>query len=227
MTPTTKKKGASSARRTGTRGAANSEALLAAARRLVLERGEGFTTHDLVKEADVALQTFYRHFGGKDQLLLALVAELISAHCESLEAQAAPLDDPVERLHFYITKTLATVVADPDGVSGARFMTSQHWRLHQLLPEELAEANKPFADLIQRELEAGTASGSLASADPERDAWIINKLVMTVFHHYAFANGDLGVDTIGEDMWRFCLGAVRGPGPKPTPKKARRPRRAT
>jgi hypothetical protein len=95
-------------------------------------------------------------------------------------------------------------------------MTSQHWRLHQLFPEELAAANKPFADLLQRELEEGTAAGSLESIDPERDAWIINKLVMTVFHHYAFAD-EPAIDDVSDDIWRFCLSSVQG-----TPAKARR-----
>jgi TetR/AcrR family transcriptional regulator len=226
VTPATKKP-TKSGSRAWTRGPANSDALLAAARRLVLERGENFTTHDLVKEADVALQTFYRHFGGKDQLLLAVVADLIQEHCTVMEAHAASLDDPVERLHFYVTATLAGVVGDPAGRSGARFMTSQHWRLHQLFPAELAEANRPFADLLQRELEMGTAAGSLASTDPERDAWVINKLVMTVFHHYAFVDDDPAVDSVGEDIWRFCLHSVaRRNSSEPAPKKARRPARA-
>ena len=94
-------------RRNGTRGPANTEALLAAAHRLVLERGENFTTQDLIKEADVALQTFYRHFGGKDQILLAVVGDLIAGHCEALAAQGAGIDDPVERLHFYVIETLS------------------------------------------------------------------------------------------------------------------------
>jgi TetR/AcrR family transcriptional regulator len=225
--PPTTKKTSKSGTRSWTRGPANSDALLAAARRLVLERGENFTTHDLVKEADVALQTFYRHFGGKDQLLLAVVADLIQEHCISMEAHAESIEDPVERLHFYVTATLTGVVGKPEARSGARFMTSQHWRLHQLFPAELAEANRPFADLLQRELEAGTAAGSLSSTDPERDAWIINKLVMTVFHHYAFVDDDPAVDSIGEDIWRFCLDSVARPNASASsPRKARRPARA-
>ena len=47
--------------------------LIDAARRLVAEKGENFTTHELVKEAGVALQTFYRYFAGKDELLLAVI----------------------------------------------------------------------------------------------------------------------------------------------------------
>lgn len=195
-------------RRTGTRGPANAEALRAAAHRLILERGERFTTQELIKEADVALQTFYRHYGGKDQLLLAVIADMIVAHCESLEAKAADLDDPVERLHLYVTETLAPMVQARESGAG-RFMTSQHWRLHQLDPQGLAAANRPFADLVQRELEAAQAAGLLSPRDPARDAWIINKLVMATFHHYAFAD-DADADRVAEDVWRFCLAAVSG-----------------
>lgn len=209
--------------RGGMRGPANTEALLAAAHRLVSERGENFTTQDLIKEADVALQTFYRHFGGKDQILLAVLADLIAAHCAALGSRGEAIDDPVERLHFYLTDTLSTL--GTPGTAGARFMTSQHWRLHQAFPHELAAATKPFADLVQRVLEDGLAAGVLAPRDPERDAWIINKLVMSVFHHYAFVDDDPTAARVAEDVWGFCLAAVGGdPPPVGPPATRRRPR---
>ena len=62
------------------------KAVVAAARRLIVERGDQFTTQELVKEAGVALQTFYRIFGGKDQLLLAVFEDLIA---ESLRYEEA------------------------------------------------------------------------------------------------------------------------------------------
>jgi TetR/AcrR family transcriptional regulator len=73
----------------------------------------------------------------------------------------------------------------------------------------LAEATRRFADLVQRELEEARATGVLAPRAPERDAWIINKLVMAVFHHYSFAD-DEAADTVAEDVWQFCLAAVGG-----------------
>jgi len=48
-TSTAKKGKKPAARRNVTRGAANAEALLAAARKLVQERGQNFTTQDLIK----------------------------------------------------------------------------------------------------------------------------------------------------------------------------------
>ena len=72
-----------------------------------MERGENFTTQDLIKEADVALQTFYRHFGGKDQILLAVLGDLISGHCDGARPRRRrDFDDPVERLRYYVTDTL-------------------------------------------------------------------------------------------------------------------------
>ncbi len=181
----------------------------------MLERGDNFTTKDLISEADVALQTFYRHFGGKDQILLAVVGDLVSTHCDALAARAEPLDDPVERLHLYITETLAVLVSDP-GAAGARFITSQHWRLQQAHPQELAEAIRPFADLVQRELEEARTAGLLAPRDPERDAWLINKLVLATFHHSAYAGDDPADATVlAEDVWGFCLAAVGGVPPAP------------
>jgi AcrR family transcriptional regulator len=191
---------------------ANIEALISAAHRLVDKQGESFTTQDLVREADVALQTFYRYFKGKDELFLAVVADLIAAHCEALAKRAAPLDGPVERLRFYVTDTLTAMVASA-GATGPRFITAQHWRLHQEHPNELAAANRPFAMLVQRELEAARDEGLLAPADPERDAWIITRLVMSVFHHYAFAEDRTEAGAVANDVWRFCLGAVGGPRP--------------
>jgi AcrR family transcriptional regulator len=194
------------ARRSGTRGPANAEALLAAAHRLVLTRGENFTTQDLIKEADVALQTFYRHFGGKDRLLIAVIADLVRGHCAGLAEKAATLDDPVERLRLYITDTLSALVTNRSGVG--RFMTSQHWRLHALMPDELAEADRPFADLVAEVLAEGRDAGVLAPRSPDRDAWIINQLVMAVFHHFAYAD-DAMAETVVEDVWQFCWAAVR------------------
>ena len=178
-----------------------------AARRLLDTKGDKFTTQELVKEAGVALQTFYRHFGGKDQLLLAVVEEVIAEACAGLETMGAELDDPVERLHCYITTALRGVFADD--LVGPQFITAEHWRLDQLFPEEMARANQPFADLVERELRDAAAAGRLHPNDPRQDAWFVMKLVMAVFHHYAFAPRTEPMDDIAERTWEFCLAAFR------------------
>jgi AcrR family transcriptional regulator len=184
-------------------------AIIDAARRLIADRGDRFTTQELVKEAGVALQTFYRHFGSKDQLLLAVFEAMIAEYCVQAEEAARGLPDPVARLRFYVTSAVQSVGADADGI-GPRFVTAQHWRLHELFPEEISRATEPFTQLVARQLDAAVAAGLLGSTDPERDAWFVTKLVMAVFHHYAFVEARPDVDAIGASLWSFCRSALGG-----------------
>jgi AcrR family transcriptional regulator len=186
-----------------------------AARRLIAERGEGFTTQELVKEAGVALQTFYRLFAGKDQLLLAVFEDMIAEQALLYEEAARGLPDPVARLHFYITEAVRSVGSDAGSGIQPRFVTAEHWRLHQLFPDEMSHATQAFTDLVLRQLRAAADEGLLSPADPERDAWFVTKLVMGVYHHYAFAAGAPDADDIGEQLWAFCLGALGGTSAAP------------
>jgi AcrR family transcriptional regulator len=183
--------------------------IVAAARRLITVRGDQFTTQELVKEAGVALQTFYRIFESKDRLLLAVFEDLIAESCVDYERAAEALPDPIARLHFYVTVTVGSVSEASYGI-GPRFVTAEHWRLHQLFPEEMAQATQHFTDLVQRQLVAAGEQGLLQPSDPERDAWYVTKLVMAVFHHYAYAESDADPAAIGEELWDFCLRALGG-----------------
>jgi TetR/AcrR family transcriptional regulator len=186
------------------------QAIVAAARRLITERGDQFTTQELVKEAGVALQTFYRIFGGKDQLLLAVFEDLIAESCVDYERAAEALPDPVARLHFYVSVTVGSVGEATYGI-GPRFVTAEHWRLHQLFPEEMTHATQHFTDLVERQLVLANEEGLLASNDPQRDAWFVTKLVMAVFHHYAYSEDPIDTQAIAEELWQFCLRALGGP----------------
>src|SRR5690606_5139001 len=113
-----------------------------------------------------------------------------------------------------VTFLVRTVGADNPGP--AQFVTSEHWRLHQIFPAEIARASQPIVDLFARELEAATEAGLLHSADPPRDAWFAMRLVMSVFHHYAFVASDEHAPTVSEDLWAFCLAGFGG-GDRPSP----------
>ena len=199
--------------RRSARRAAHSRAILEAAHRLVAEKGEDFTTQELIKEAGVALQTFYRHYGSKDQLLLAVIGDLITDHCRGLAEAGRAYPDPVERLRFYITSTVGTL-ADTDG-EAPRFLTSQHWRLHQDHPHEITAATRPYTDLVLSTLAEGRATGVLPPGDSERDAWLVTKTVIAVFHHYAFMPDGPGIEAAAEDVSHFCLAAVGAAPPAP------------
>ncbi len=174
--------------------------IVAAATRLVAERGGSFTIQELAKEAGVALKTFYRCFESKDQLLLAMLEEEIVGGCEQLRVAAAPLPGPVDRLRAYVDWIATAMHTGTE--QWRQFVTSEHFRLQQVLPHELAAVNSAFADLLVPEIEAGQRAGLLAPGNPERTAWFVQELVMAAFHHYAFA-GPPPAD-IADSLWETC-----------------------
>jgi TetR/AcrR family transcriptional regulator len=203
----------------------HAEVIVAAARRLLAEKDETFTTQQLVKEAGVALKTFYRHFASKDQLMLAVLENTILDACATFEQRARRMRSPVARLRFYVTAAIRSL--EDDDVTVRRVITAEHYRLHQIFPDQLAAATRPFAELLQKEIELAQTEGLLAPRDARRDAWMVAELTQSLFHHYAFASTDESVDEIAAGIWQFCFAALGGQPPARAAGRRRPTTRAT
>jgi TetR/AcrR family transcriptional regulator len=186
---------------------AQAKQIVEAAEHLLETQGGQFTTQQLVKEAGVALQTFYRHFAGKDELLLAVLEDLVAAGVREMARQADGIADPVARLRFFVTRPIELLENQPNA---NKMVTAEHWRLYQLFPRDVARTTKHFSDLLEPDIEAASLTGALNSLDPERDAATITKLVMAMVHHYAFIELGDNTQVINGHLWRFCLGALGG-----------------
>ena len=190
-------------RRTRERTVEQAQQIVTGAQQLVAERGSAVSAQELAKAGNVALQTFYRYFASKDELFLAVFEETIIGGCAAMAEVAEALDDPMERLHFYITSALTP--GDTDGIAIQQFLTSEHYRLQQLYPAEMSMALRPFVDLIVPELQAAADAGTLAPGDIERDALFVTRLVLGAFHHQAFAPDDGNRERDRQALWAFCL----------------------
>jgi TetR/AcrR family transcriptional regulator len=185
--------------------------MLDAARRLIATNDGEFTTQELASEAGVALQTFYRYFASKDELLLAVIGDVMSEACERWSEAAGELSDPLDRLRYYITSTLDGLDGEGGHAAAARFIVSTRWQLHRQFPTELAETERPFVDLLRGEVSRAIDMGLLKCPDSEWDPWFIAELARSVFHFYTFAaRADDELEQVRERLWRFCLTALGG-----------------
>jgi len=198
-----------SVQRSRTRSIERARQIVEAARRLISARGTAWTTQELVQEASVAIKTFYKHFGSKDQVLLAVLEDMIAEGCATFVEQARALPDPLARLRFYVTAVITGLDHDDGSDLGPRFVTSEHWRLQQLYPEEVALASRPFTELLVPEIRAAAEAGLLHPKDTEYDAWLVNQLAMAVYHHYAFSTSEPH-EQVADRLWSFCLAALGG-----------------
>lgn len=185
--------------------------MLDAARALIYAKGDDFTTQELAAEAGVALQTFYRYFASKDELLLAVIGDAMVDACHRWGEAARELPDPLARLRYYITVTLERLGGDGRNAAMAKFVVATRWRLHRQFPKELEEAERPFVELLKREVQAATDAGLLNPPDVQWDTWLLVELMRSVYHYYAFAeHDDTELEVVKEQLWRFCLSALGG-----------------
>ena len=196
-------------RRSRSRGVEQARTIVEAAQRLIATKGPSFTTQELIKEAGIALQTFYRYFPSKDHLLLAVIEDIIDENCRQYKKGASKLTDPIDRLRLYVTSTVSGL----EGVGrGPSFITAEHWRLQTIYPDEVSAATRPFTDLLLEEIREANVTGELEAPDPDYSAWLITQLVMAVFHHYDCSGLDEPSERIAERLWSFCLAALGGEG---------------
>jgi AcrR family transcriptional regulator len=210
--------------RSKSRGVEQAYTIVEAAQRLIVAKGPSFTTQELIKEAGIALQTFYRYFPSKDHLLLAVIEHIIDESCQEYKKKASKLTDPIDRLHLYVTAPLSGL----EGVGrGPSFVTAEHWRLQAIYPDEVSAATRPFTDLLLEEVREAKAAGKLDPPDPDYSAWLITQLVMAVFHHYDCAGLDDPSERVAARVWDFCLAALGGQSQEEGAQPKTRTRRST
>jgi AcrR family transcriptional regulator len=187
------------------------QSMVDAAKRLIGRNGSGFTTQELAREAGVAQQTFYRYFEGKDQLLLAMMEDLHATSAGDFEEAARDLPDSLARLRRYIETMLANLDAANPSMRAAQYITAEHWRLHQLYPQEMALVGQPMVELFARQLRAAREQGMITSSDADRDAEMMVMLVRAVYHHYAYQERIEPTSAIAGRVWEMCLHGIGGP----------------
>lgn len=175
---------------------------------LSLTKGGNFTITELAKESGVSLQTFYRYFAGRDEVVLAVIEQRIAEACVFLRVEALQQPDALSRLRWYVDATLG-LLQDRSRPAARRFFAAERYRLQEFFPNEIESAVDSFVWLLVPEIEAATAAGLLRPRDVERDARFVTQMVLSTFHSYAFATEPPPID-LNNQVWEFCFAALGG-----------------
>jgi AcrR family transcriptional regulator len=161
---------------------------------------------DVLDEAGLSTEAFYRHFTSKDELLLVLLADGRHRLAAYLAHRMEKAGDPVDRIRSWIEGVLAQSV-DPGAASRTRpFLTSLN-RLAEQYPEELEQSVDELRTLLTDALTEATAAGQARSTDPGRDARAIYQLSISVMEAHILGASRPGTAERAH-LVRFCLLAV-------------------
>jgi AcrR family transcriptional regulator len=171
--------------------------LVRAARDLANETGSAaFTVAQVAHRAGLSLKAFYRCFPGKDDLLIALLAEESRRGARLLGELIAGRADP---LRGFVDEMFALATL-PAAAGYAGVLVREHRRLVESRPSEIRAALAPMTDII---------AAHVTTADRQRDAHTVLGVLLTGMHEVMLGR----VDDTGElanYLYGFCADGLRG-----------------
>jgi len=182
---------------------------LDAAQAIITEKGNtDFTVQEVVDRSRQSLRSFYQHFDGKHELLLALFEDAMRRATEQIRAATQGQADPSDRLKVAVE--LLFELSRPDPAARRPLFTDFAPQLLLTHPAEVRSAHAPLLALLTELLtEVGTAGALRAGVNPRRAAALTMQTVMFVAQSATVSDQDLPVIT-ADEVWEFCATGFAG-----------------
>jgi AcrR family transcriptional regulator len=132
---------------------------------------------EIVREAGLSNQAFYRHFKGKDELLLAILDDGNRTLLSYLDHRMASATTATARVRAWV-EGVVTQATNPQGAYATRPFASHHGRLAERFPAEIAKLAALLSEPLLAALRDARDEGELPGIDPERDAEAIYQLAV-------------------------------------------------
>ncbi|WP_306320065.1 MULTISPECIES: TetR/AcrR family transcriptional regulator [unclassified Streptomyces] len=166
------------------------------------EVGRDFTVQDVVRQSGQSLRSFYQNFGGKHELLLALLEESVFKTAGRLREAIADEPDAVGRLRRFTLEyhRLCRPSPRPSSLRSVEILGMAEFA-QQLLTDDPKEAARAFAPIfaLTEEILDEAASDGVLRADLDRRAVAGAMLQAIMFNSFALTLGGTAVRGRGAD----------------------------
>jgi len=135
------------------------------------------TVSDILAEAGLSNQAFYRHFRSKHELLVAVLDRGIRGLATYLSGRMAQADSPTDAIREWI-RGIAAQAGDPDGAQATRPFVLARAKLAEAFPAEVARSATQIEAPLRAALERALDLGETPEVDPARDAEALYLLMM-------------------------------------------------
>jgi len=179
--------------------------------------GKDFTLQMVVERSGQSLRSFYQHFAGKHELLLAVFEETVRSTADALTRELEEIDDALERLRTFIMGYYRICRSGQSQGRDALPSRTLGQFAHQLLfdhPHEAAEAFTPLVDTLQQLLEDADVAHAIGPGlDHRQAAGLILQSIM--FNSFATTITGAKTDDLPDRadlVWRLLFHGLGGGG---------------
>jgi AcrR family transcriptional regulator len=177
---------------------------LDAAQAIITENGStDFTVQEVVDRSRQSLRSFYQHFDGKHELLLALFEDALRRATDQIRAAAAGRADPLARLKVAVA--LLFELSRPDPAAARPLFTDFAPQLLLSHPAEVRVAHAPLLGLLTELMTDAHDAGQLrAGVRPRRAAALTMQTVMFTAQTGDVADDNPAHPLTADEVWDFC-----------------------
>jgi AcrR family transcriptional regulator len=184
---------------------------LDAAQAIINEKGStDFTVQEVVDRSRQSLRSFYQHFDGKHELLLALFEDALRRAADQIHAAASGQENPLDRLKIAVQ--LLFELCRPDPTARRPLFTDFAPQLLVSHPAEVKVAHAPLLTLFTDLMTQVESDGRLRPGiTPRRAAAMTMQSVMFIAQSSG-APDDQTRPITADELWNFCAnGFATGP----------------
>jgi AcrR family transcriptional regulator len=188
------------------------QVLLSAAQRL-LERDarDPLRVDDVLEEARLSTRAFYRHFQGRTELFLALLAEETDRAAGRLRTRIDRQDSAEAKVRAWVEAVLA-LAYDGRLAPRARLFAGERASLVEEFPAEVDRCVRTQLAPLEAVIAAGRDDGTFPNADPVADARAIHHLCAGLMADKLWGSGALNRSRALALATGFALQALRADG---------------
>lgn len=187
---------------------ARSTKFMATALELVQESGQAnFTLQTLADRANLSVRTFYQHFSGKDELLLALYEDVTARYTEAIREKVETADSPMGQLEAWCRGVLSRPGSSQE--VGGRLVLIYNLSLEVEHPEAFAKVWEPHRQLLTEILTACSQAGVIRDDLSLQQLTSLLGYTMTSFGQFnALHEGMEGTSLTEDVVWSWCRQAI-------------------
>ncbi|MDL4816381.1 TetR/AcrR family transcriptional regulator [Actinomadura opuntiae] len=182
---------------------------LDAAQGLIAERGTtDVTVQEVVDRSQQSLRSFYQHFDGKHELLLALFEDALARGALEIRHAAVAEADPLRRLRGAVELLYEQSRPKPD-VRRPLFSDFAQ----QLLvrhPAQVAAAHLPLLAVFTELIEQAAEAGAIPAGRPRRRASLVMQTIMFAAQGNGVAVEGRAAPFTSREVWDFCFHGISG-----------------
>jgi AcrR family transcriptional regulator len=180
------------------------ERFLDTAQAIITEKGStDFTVQEVVNRSRQSLRSFYQHFDGKHELLLALFEDALRRTTDQIQAAASGRSDPLERLEVAVK--LLFELCRPDPTARRPLFTDFAPQLLLSHPAEVKVAHTPLLALFTTLMTDVEAAGRLRpDAGPRRLAALTMQTTMFIAQASGAVDDETAHPITADEAWDFC-----------------------